>query len=220
MGKHFLRITLHKIGFRWEENQSMRTNLLDHLLMSDNVVTYIKWIFMWWSVFLYIYIYLRWDLGRQQSNIDESQSWQMAVQETGWLLFMLVQKVLCCRWLRLFTKQDQYTVTVTARWKALILRTGWKKNHHHRYYNALASFKIYSSMISTTYLTWTDLGWSSDFRWWQTCYHLPEAWHCSKEKEKLIPNIPHTLVVVFDNMPYCVLVNKLPSKYALKADMI
>lgn len=141
------------------------------------------------------------------------KSWQMTGQETGWFLFILVQV------LSLFTKQDQYTVTATARWKALILRTGWKKNHH-RYYNALASFKIYFNMTSTIYLAWTDLGWSSDFCWWQACYHPPEAQHCSKEKENLIPNIPHTSLVVFDNVPYCVLFNKLPSKYAVKADMI
>jgi hypothetical protein len=149
---------------------------------------------------------------------SDSQSWQMAVQETGWFLFMLLQKVVLLQVLSLFTKQYQYTVTATARWKALILRTGWKKNYH-QYYNSLASFKICSSMTSTTYLTWTDLGWSSDFCWWQACYHVPGAWHCSKEKEKLIPNIPHTSVVVFDNVPYFV-VNKLQSKYAVKADMI
>jgi hypothetical protein len=39
--------------------------------------------------------------------------------------------------------------------------------------------------------------------------------------EKLIPNLTEKSVVVFDNAPYhCIQVDKPPSKYAVKADMI
>jgi hypothetical protein len=38
---------------------------------------------------------------------------------------------------------------------------------------------------------------------------------------KLVPNLPPHAVIVLDNAPYhCIQVDKLPSAYALKSDMI
>ena len=130
---------------------TMNIKYFDRLMMY--FLAYIKWILIWNEEDFFFYLDETW----KNSNLKLKKCWQtdevrniLAEGIVGNRLpFMLDQKMALLRVLRLFKRQDRWTVTTMTRRTALIMRSGYQKNWSQIYFFFIMRHSI---VCKSTYL--------------------------------------------------------------------